>query len=43
MNEELKYEEILSELKEVEKLDMDGTEDAPAVSYGGGFMTLICC
>ena len=33
MNEELKYEEILLELKEAEKLDIDEMEDAPAISY----------
>ena len=43
MNEELKYEEILLELKEAEKLDIDEMEDATAISYGGGWRTLICC
>ena len=43
MNEELKYEEILLELKEAENLDIDEMEDAPAISYGGGLRTLICC
>ena len=43
MNEELKYEEILLELKEAGKLDIDEMEDAPVISYGGGYGTFICC
>ena len=43
MNEELKYEDLPPELKEAEKLDIDEMEDAPAISYGGGWRTLICC
>lgn len=43
MNEELKYEEILLELKEAEKLYIDEMEDAPTISYGGGLRTPICC
>lgn len=43
MNEKMKYEEILLELKEAEKLDVDEKGDAAIVSYDGGFRTLICC
>ncbi len=43
MNEEMKYEEVLLELEEAEKLDINETEDAITVSYGGGYGSFICC
>lgn len=43
MNNEMQYEEILWELEEVEKLDLEKSEDAITESFGGGYFSLICC